>query len=248
MKRLLPIVVVLLLAIAGGYYILNKPAGETPEAPVAEAPQPAAQEPAAEPAAEPAQQAAQPPAAEATPAAQEIALAPDMALGDPNAPITVIEYASFTCPHCANFHLTAFKPLRENYIDTGKVRFINREVYFDRFGLWAGMVARCGGEMRYFGIADIFFTTQKDWIGSGDQQEVLNNLRKIGRTAGMGDEQIEACLNDEALAQSMVATYQKYAEEDGINGTPTFIINGEKYSNMNYADFSAILDGILNAQ
>ena len=69
----------------------------------------------------------------------------EMALGAEDAPVTVIEYASFTCPHCRNFHQNTFKQVKENYVDTGKVRFIYREVYFDRFGLWAGMVARCGG-------------------------------------------------------------------------------------------------------
>ena len=83
----------------------------------------------------------------------------DMALGQEDAPITVIEYASFTCPHCANFHATVFDELRQNYIDTGKIRFIMREVYFDRFGLWAGMVARCSGDpAKYFGTADLVYS------------------------------------------------------------------------------------------
>ena len=86
----------------------------------------------------------------------------DFALGAEDAPVKMVEYASFTCPHCAAFHDTVFKPLKADYIDTGKVRFEFREVYFDRYGLWAAMVARCGGEMRYFGITDILFQTQQD--------------------------------------------------------------------------------------
>ncbi len=82
------------------------------------------------------------------------------------------------------------------YIDTGKVRFIHREVYFDRFGLWAGMVARCGGEDRYFGVADIVYNTQSEWTKGGDPATIVENLRRIGRTAGLTDEQLDACLSD----------------------------------------------------
>jgi protein-disulfide isomerase len=166
----------------------------------------------------------------------------EMALGAEDAPVTVIEYASFTCPHCQNFHETVYGKLKQNYIDTGKVRFIYREVYFDRFGLWAGMVARCGGEGRYFGIVDILFDTQKEWIGSGEPTVIANNLRKIGRTAGMSDETINTCLNDETNAKAMVALYQKNATADEVTGTPTFFVNGTRYSNMGYDEFAKILD------
>jgi protein-disulfide isomerase len=169
----------------------------------------------------------------------------EMALGAEDAPITVVEYASFTCPHCANFHTAVFKDLKENYIDTGKVRFVHREVYFDRLGLWAGMTARCGGPDRYFGIADLLYQQQSEWVGSGNPTEVADNLRRIGRLAGLGDEQIDACLQDGEKAQALVASYQQNADADDISGTPSFIINGEKYSNMNFRDFSAVLDRIL---
>jgi protein-disulfide isomerase len=166
----------------------------------------------------------------------------EMSLGNPDAKVTVIEYASYTCPHCKNFHDTVFKDLKKNYIDTGKINFIYREVYFDRFGLWAAMVARCGGEMRYFGIADMIYETQKDWVADGDPALVAENLRKIGKKAGLSDAELDACMNDGENAKALVAAYQKNAEADGVNSTPTFRINGEEYSNMNYADFSAILD------
>lgn len=169
----------------------------------------------------------------------------DMTLGAEDAPITVVEYASFTCPHCKTFHENVFKDIKENYIDTGKVQFIYREVYFDRFGLWAGMVARCGGEERYFGITDVLFEQQSEWTGNGSPAVVADNLRRIGRVAGMSDEQVNACLQDGEKAQALVAFYQQNAEADGISSTPSFIINGESYSNMNYRDFSAVLDGLL---
>src|SRR6056297_2381020 len=86
-----------------------------------------------------------------------------MSIGAEDAPVTIVEYASFTCPHCADFHDGVFQRIKEDYVDTGKVRFEHREVYFDRYGLWASMVARCGGEQRYFGIVDMIYDQQSEW-------------------------------------------------------------------------------------
>ncbi len=173
-------------------------------------------------------------------------MAADMILGAEDAPVTFIVYSSFTCPHCATFHKGAFQELKTEFIDTGKVKFVHREVYFDRFGLWAGLVARCGGdEARYFGINDLIYEDQRAWIGSGDPQEVLTNLRRLGRTAGLNDQQINACLEDKEMAQSLVAAYQTNAEKHAINSTPSFVINGEKHSNMNFSDMSEIIEGLL---
>lgn len=166
----------------------------------------------------------------------------EMSLGNPDAPVTVIEYASFTCPHCADFHENQFQQIKKNYVDEGKVQFIYREVYFDRYGLWAGMVARCGGEMRYFGIADMIFDQQKDWLSSGDPLSISQALQKIGKTAGLTEDQLDQCLNDGDKARALYALFQQNADADNITGTPSFIINGEKYSNMNYADFAKVLD------
>jgi protein-disulfide isomerase len=169
----------------------------------------------------------------------------DMALGPEDAAVTVIEYASFTCPHCATFHAQVLPQLKENYVDTGQVRFVHREVYFDRYGLWAGMVARCGGEERYFGIADLIYERQRDWT-RGEPTEVVDKLRRIGKTAGLTDEQLDACLSDGQKAQTLVAWYQQNAEADRIEATPSFVIDGEKFSNMSYADFAEILDDKLD--
>lgn len=180
-------------------------------------------------------------AQEAT-ASSEVAAAPGMILGQLNAPVEVIEYASFTCPHCAHFHETVFDDLKKNYIDTGKVKFVYREVYFDKFGLWAGMVARCGGPEKYFPISDMIYDTQKQWIGDGQASTIADNLRKIGLKAGLAKEAIDACLNDNDKAKAMVAAYQTNATKDGIDSTPSFVIDGQKYSNMSYEDFAKILD------
>lgn len=170
---------------------------------------------------------------------------PDMVMGDADAPIEVIEYASFTCPHCASFHTGAFKQLKENYIDTGKVRFVYREVYFDLPGLWASMVARCGGEDRFFGISNVFYEKQREWTASGDPATIADELMKIGLTAGLDQETLDVCMSDATQAQNLMGWFQANAERDNVTGTPSFMINGEKYSNMAYADFAAILDEML---
>ena len=119
-------------------------------------------------------------AADTTEPAIDTSTIEEMVLGSPDAPVTMIEYASFTCPHCAAFHGDQFQRLKEEYIDTGKVQFIYREVYFDRFGLWASMVARCGGEMRFFGISSMLYEQQQEWIAGGDPTLISENLRRIG--------------------------------------------------------------------
>jgi protein-disulfide isomerase len=172
----------------------------------------------------------------------------EMTLGDPDAPLTVVEYASFTCPHCKSFHQGAFKEFKTNYVDTGKVHFIYREVYFDRFGLWAAMVARCGGADRYFGIADMIYDQQAEWTKGENPGAVADNLVTIGRTAGLTTEEIDACLQDGDMAQAMVALYQENAERDGVRSTPTFLIDGEVITgNQSYADFAARLDAALGS-
>jgi len=169
----------------------------------------------------------------------------DTAIGSQDAPITIIEYASFTCPHCAHFHETVFGKIRANYVDTGKVRFVMRDVYFDRFGLWAALLARCGDGSKFFGIADMVFTTQREWTHGQSNLEIVNNLKKIGRIAGMDEKQMDQCLQDNDMAHALVNLYQANKVRDDIKGTPSFLINGKKYPNMTYEDFSKVLDGIL---
>ena len=171
----------------------------------------------------------------------------DIALGSEDAPVTMVEYASFTCPHCASFHKDVFGDLKADYIDTGKVRFIYREVFFDRYGLWAAMVARCGGQDKYFGISDILYEEQREWLNAESPKDIADNLRTIGKRAGIPDAELEACLSDADQAQAMVARYQLQSEEDGITSTPSFIIDGDKYNNMSYDDLRAVLDEKLGA-
>ena len=169
---------------------------------------------------------------------------PEMAIGAVDAPITMIEYGSFTCVHCANFHENVLPALKADFIDTGKMRFVFREVFFDRYGLWAAMIARCAGPEHYFGVSDILYAEQKAWIGSGDPVEIGENLRRIGLRAGLEADVLDACLADSAQAERMVANYSRQAQEDEITGTPSFIINGEKQPNMSLAGFREVLEGL----
>jgi len=165
----------------------------------------------------------------------------EMTMGPADAKVTIIEYASFTCPHCANFHNGPLKELKADYIDTDKVHFIYRDVFFDRFGLWASMVARCGGEEKFFGISDMIYEQQREWT-NGQPAEIAENLRRIGKVAGIEPDALEACLNDEAKAKALVAWYQENAEAHEVNSTPTLIINEQKYSNMAYDELKGIID------
>jgi protein-disulfide isomerase len=169
----------------------------------------------------------------------------DFSLGSPDAPVKIVEYASYTCPHCAAFHANVFKSLKAEYIDTGKVHFTLREVYFDRYGLWAAMVARCGGEMRYFGIHDMLFDKQAEWATIEDPAQAAAAIKAIGLAAGLDQAALDACLNDQAMAEAMIARFEANMAADGVQGTPTIFIDGEKHANMPWEDLKAILDAKL---
>lgn len=166
----------------------------------------------------------------------------DFSIGDENAPVKIVEYASFTCPHCASFHANVYKSLKADYIDSGKVHFTLREVYFDRYGLWAALVARCGGDMKYFGIADMLFASQSEWSSLQDPTQVVEKLRTMGLTAGLTNEQLDACLSDAAMVDAMVKHFEANMAADNVEGTPTLFINGDKHRNKSYADLKTILD------
>ena len=170
----------------------------------------------------------------------------DMTLGNPDADVTLIEYASFTCIHCANFHNNSWDQLKADFIDSGKIKFVYREVYFDRFGLWAGMLARCQGPIKYFPITKLLFERRDDWLLKSDA-EIADGLRRIGRIAGMNDETINACLADSAKAQALVAEYQKNKDADGVESTPSFLINGKNVRNpVPYSALKELIEAELD--
>ena len=169
----------------------------------------------------------------------------EMVLGSDDAPVVLIEYASFTCPHCRTFHEDSCLKLKKNYIDSGQVKFIFREVYFDKYGLWAAMVARCSGSERYFGLVDLIFKKQDEWT-TGNVDEVVGKLERIGKISGMSENQIQTCLQNNTKARALVERYRENALEDSIKSTPSFIINGKLYSNMNYNELIEIIENNLN--
>jgi protein-disulfide isomerase len=178
--------------------------------------------------------------------AQEDIAVQEMRLGAELAKVTVMEYASFTCPHCASFHTTVFGDLKANYIDTGKINFVYREVFFDRFGLWAAMMARCE-PTKYFGISDMLYKRQAEWVQAGEPADVITAMRKIGLVAGLTNEQLDTCLQDQKTAEALVAEFQKNTTADEVTSTPTLFVNGTKYSNMGYAELTAIIDEQLGS-
>ncbi|TBN42628.1 DsbA family protein [Paracoccus subflavus] len=182
--------------------------------------------------------------AQDTPAAQSETL-PDIALGSEDAPLTVIEYASFTCGHCANFHKDTFPALKAEYIDTGKVRFIQRDVYFDQPGLWAGVLARCGGDDKFYPVSDMLLEEQQEWLAGGTGEEIAANLRKIGLKAGMTEDQMTACWEDTAKAEQLITTFQQNAAADEIEATPTFIIGEQKVQNQPWEGLKEVIDAEL---
>jgi len=151
---------------------------------------------------------------------------PDMALGPANAPVTITEFASMTCPHCAAFNADVFPKIKSTYIDTGKIRYIFREFPLDIKAAAGSMLARCIAKDdagKYFAVIDMLFKQQGDWV----MKNTTETLTRIGKQAGLSQEQVEACLKDQALLDKIAAD-QKYAVDVlKVNSTPTFFINGE---------------------
>ena len=153
--------------------------------------------------------------------------AEDMSMGNPAAKVTMIEYASVSCPHCARFDLEVFPAFKAKYIDTGQVYYVAREALTgDPATAAAGfLTARCAGKDKYFQVVDAVYHAQQEMFTSGDPHAILLN---IARSAGMTDAQFDACLTNEAAGDALSARVQHYAKDDGIDSTPTFVINGKK--------------------
>jgi protein-disulfide isomerase len=169
----------------------------------------------------------------------------DMVKGNSDAKVTIVEYASFTCPHCATFHKEIFPQLREQYIDTGKVKFIYREVYFDAPGLWGGLLARCVSPEKYFGIVDLLYKKQSKWASGSTEKEILNELFSIGRQVGMEDEQINKCMQNKEKSLKMIDAYLENSKIDKITSTPSLVINGKLLKPNNFGDLAVEIDKIL---
>ena len=149
---------------------------------------------------------------------------PDVVLGNADAPVTMIEYASMTCPHCAAFHATTFKELKSEYIDTGKVKFVLREFPLDPWAAAVFMIARCSGD-NYYNTVDLFFETQSQWAV---QDDALGKIRQIAQQAGVSGEAFESCLMDQKLLDGINAVKDKGVAEMDVTATPTLFLDGEK--------------------
>ena len=181
----------------------------------------------------------------ATDVAKPVSL-PDMALGPANAPVTITEFASMTCPHCAAFNEAVFPKIKAAYIDTGKIRYVFREFPLDIQAAASSMLTRCiakDDSAKYFAVTDILFKQQGEM-----RKNSTETLTRIGKQAGMSQQQVDDCLKDQALLDKIVAD-QKYASEVlKVDSTPTFFLNGEKIKGeTTFEEFDKRIKAVLKS-
>tara|TARA_R110000796_G_scaffold134956_2_gene251053 strand:- start:173673 stop:174269 length:597 start_codon:yes stop_codon:yes gene_type:complete len=155
-------------------------------------------------------------------------------LGDADAPVTIIEYASLTCPHCAAFHNEVLPEIKEKLIDTGKAKMIFRDYPLDGIALRAAAVAQCAGDDRYFGVLSMLFKSQMTWARSEDP---IEGIKQVVRFGGMNGDAVDACLADEAMIDAIVASRMRGEQEYSVSSTPSFIIDGETIAGAREAEF-----------
>ncbi len=176
--------------------------------------------------------------------AQEISLEKaltERVIGKADAPITIVEYASLTCPHCARFHKETLPKLKTAYIDTGKAKLIFRDFPFDGLALRAAALARCAPQERYFAVLDTLFQQQETWSRAKDPLAAIGN---IGKLAGMSQATVDACFKDTKLMDSIVQI-RLDGEKQGVDSTPTFIIGGKKISGAQpFEEFDKLLKSL----
>ena len=162
----------------------------------------------------------------ATPAALELT-PQDRILGKADAPITIIEYASMTCPHCARFQMVVLPDIKQKWIDTGKAKLILRDYPLDEEALRAAMIARCAPPDRFYAFVDTFLGSQDKWVRAKDYRAALTRIAGLG---GLGPQEVASCLKDSALENEIVKSRLTATKELGVNSTPTFFVNGEKFN------------------
>jgi protein-disulfide isomerase len=172
---------------------------------------------------------------------------PDMVLGSADAKVTITEFASMTCPHCAAFNAETFPKIKSAYIDTGKVRYIFREFPLDIKAAAGSMLARCianGDAPKYFAVTDMLFRQQNDWVA----KNTTETLARIGKQAGLSQQQVETCLKDQTLLDKIAAD-QKYASDVlKVDSTPTFFINGDRIKGeTSFEEFQKKIDPLLKS-
>ena len=172
---------------------------------------------------------------------------PDMAIGPANASVTVTEFASMTCPHCAAFNAEVFPKIKSAYIDTGKIRYIFREFPLDIKAAAGSMLARCIAKDdagKYFAVIDMLFKQQNDWV----MKNTTETLTRIGKQAGLSQQQVEDCLKDQALLDKIAADQKYAAEVLKVDSTPTFFVNGDKIKGeTSFEEFQKKIDPLLKS-
>lgn len=168
---------------------------------------------------------------------------PEMSVGKADAKVTIVEYMSMTCPHCARFHNETYDAIKTKYVDSGQVRFVLREFPFDPRAAAAFMLARCAPEGQYFPMISMLFKQQEQWAAAPNGRDALLQMSKL---AGFTQESFEACLTNQKLLDDVQATMQKGDKDFGVKATPTFFVNGKKYSGeMSVDTMSALIDSML---
>ena len=168
---------------------------------------------------------------------------PDIAIGNADAKVTIVEYSSLTCPHCAHFQEKLFPSLKAKYIDTGKVRFISREFPLDNLAAAAAMLARCVDPSKSFNFVETMFSTQAQWAAGSNPKA---KLFEIAKQAGFTQESFEKCLTDQALLDKINSVRTRASEKFAINATPTFFVNGKRVSGgTQLEDFDKVIEPML---
>ena len=185
------------------------------------------------------------PAAAQSAAAADLLVPPplgDRVLGKDDAPVTIIEYASMTCPHCAHFAETTYPELKKLYIDTGKVRFIFREFPLDPLAAGASMLARCADKDKFYPLIETLFQQQTKWA----VEKPIPQLMAIAKQAGMSEQTFNACLSDQKMLDAMQAEQKRATDKFGVNSTPTLFINGKKQvGGVSIEDLAKVIDPLL---
>ena len=171
-----------------------------------------------------------------------------MRVGNPDAPVNIVEYASMTCPHCATFHTRVLKPLKKSYIDSGQVFYEFRNYARDRMDLAVATLTRCQGPEQFFPLLDLFFTRQQQWMANyRDPRQMLDDIAAVARQAGMSRARVDQCLAERELQEHVAGMTADGQKEWQISGTPTVILNGRKLGNeaMSYEGLVAEIEKAL---
>ena len=167
----------------------------------------------------------------------------EKSMGKKDAPVTIIEYSSLGCPHCAAFHRETLPQIKKDYIDTGKVRLIFNDMPFGTPALAAAALARCGGTKRFFGLVEVLFRSQRQWSSGRD---VIGELARVGRFGGLSTEDVQTCLKNQTLLKTLGQRADEAVKNKGVRSTPTFFINGTKVEGAQpFESFKKVIDEAL---